>query len=302
VQVVRDGAIDALHAGHVAVVDPSGVVLAAVGDVETEWYPRSAVKPFQAAAALALGGVRPPPPDEIAVMTRVLDRAGLTPRALRCPEALPADPAALRQHPRPTRLAHGCSGKHAGFLLATAAAGVDDPARYLAEDGLVQRAVRTYLRDVCGCDPRGPGVDGCGAPAWRMPLTALARGFARLAEAGEGVLAGVRDAMRTYPELVGGDQMVDTVLMRGDRQLVAKRGAEGMLGIAVDGVVGPLGVALKITDGAARAVGPVAVAVIERLGLSGAAALRRPPVMGGGVEHGGIEVTAELRTALAAIG
>jgi L-asparaginase II len=315
VQVVRDGAIDALHAGHVAVVDPTGRVLAAHGDPSVACYPRSALKPFQAAAALALCGTVRPPSDEIAIMTashtgarvhqaavtRVLDRAGLTPGVLRCPAALPTDPAMLVQHPPPTRLAHDCSGKHAGFLLAEVA-GSGDPTRYLAQDAAVQMAVRAWLRDVCGDEPAGPGVDGCGAPAWRLPLTALARGFAELAAADDGVLAMVAEAMRTHPDLVGGDGVVDTVLMHAERRLVAKRGAEGVMGIAVHGDAGPLGVAIKVSDGATRAVGPVAVAVVERLGLRGAVQLRRPPVLGGGTERGGVEVTSGLTATLAALG
>ena len=313
-QVVRDGAIDALHAGHVAVVDPAGRVLAAHGDPSVTCYPRSAVKPFQAAAALALCGTSLPPSDEVAIMTashvgarvhqaaaaRVLDRAGLTTGALRCPVALPGDPAMLRQYPPPTRLAHNCSGKHAGFLLAEVT-GRGHPEFYLAQDAPVQTAVRAWLRDTCGADPAGPGVDGCGAPAWRLPLTALGRGFAELAAADDGVLAVVADAMRTHPDLVGGDGVVDTVLMRAEERLVAKRGAEGVLGIAVRGDAGPLGIAIKVSDGAVRAVGPVAVAMVERLGLRGAAELRRPPVLGGGTEHGGVEVTTGLVAALATL-
>lgn len=315
-QVVRDGAIDALHAGHVVVVDPAGRVLAAHGDPSVVCYPRSAVKPFQAAAALSLCGATRPPSDEIAIMTashsgarvhqaavtRVLVRAGMTPGALRCPEALPTDAALLRQNPPPTRLAHNCSGKHAGFLLAAALGGRGEPARYLAEDAPVQTAVRAWLRDVSGAEPAGPGVDGCGAPAWRLPIAGLARGFARLAAADDVVLAAVAEAMRTHPELVGGEAIVDTVLMRAERRLIAKRGAEGVLGIALRGAAGPLGVAIKVADGAARAVGPVAVAVVERLGLRGAPVLRRPPVPGGGTEHGGVEVTAGLVDALAPLG
>ena len=314
-QVVRDGAVDALHAGHIAVVDPAGRLLAAYGDPLVECYPRSALKPFQAAAALALCGMARPPSNEIAIMTashvgalvhqdavtRVLDRAGMTAGALGCPAALPVDPAQLRQHPPPTRLAHNCSGKHAGFLLAAVRAR-DDPARYLAQDAPVQTEVRSWLRETTGAEPAGPGVDGCGAPAWRLPLAALARGFARLAAADDAVLAVVADAMRTHPVLVGGDGIVDTELMRAEERLIVKRGAEGVLGVAVRGSSGPLGVAIKVSDGGARAVGPVAVAVVERLGLRGTAALRRPPVLGGGAEHGGIEVAAGLRDSLATLG
>lgn len=309
-RVVRDDGIDALHTGHIAVVDGSGRLVAAHGDPEVEVYPRSAVKPMQAAAALELIDRRPPS-DEIAIMAashagsrthqaavlRLLDRSELTASALRCPPALPTDAGTLRQRPDATRLAHNCSGKHAGFLLATVAAGAD-PTGYLQADHPVQQAVSSSLRVVTASDLSGPGVDGCGAPAWRMPLVALARGFASLADA-DGALGAVAAAMRTHPLLVAGHDIVDTELMRAERSVVAKRGAEGVLACAVSAPRGPLGVAIKVSDGAMRAVGPVAVAILERLGMEGPASLRQPAVLGGGVRRGGVTVTPELHRSLA---
>lgn len=309
---MRDGADDAVHSGHVAVTDRFGTVLAAHGDPSVVIYPRSAVKPFQAAASLQVVAEHLPS-DETAVMaashvggdahqaavTRLLARADLTPAALQCPPSLPADPTMLDRHPEPTPLAHNCSGKHAGFLLASVAAGAD-PAQYVRPDGTVQQTVRTWLSDCCGA-LWGPGVDGCGAPAWRLSLRALAGGFARLASA-EGELATVVAAMRAHPALVGGAGVVDTELMRAEPAIIAKRGAEGVLAIAVMDPADPVGVAIKISDGATRATGPIAVAVLERLGLRGAPSVGRPVVLGGGVPHGAIEISAALHEGLADLG
>jgi L-asparaginase II len=312
--VVRDGALDALHCGHVAVVDGDGTVLAGAGDPDAVIYPRSALKPFQAAASLE--AIAPAPPtDEVALMAashtgslthqavvlRVLDRAGLTPGALRCPHALPVDAAALRQRPEPTRLAHNCSGKHAGFLLSTRERGAD-VRHHLDADAPVQRAVLRRVRDACATPPHGPGVDGCGAPAWRLPVVALAHGFARLAQVGDDhELAQVAVAMRTHPELIGGPGLVDTELMRCDRRVLAKRGAEGVLGIAVQRPPGAVGVAIKVSDGGARALGPIAAAVLQPLGIAVPVALARPEVLGGGQPHGALEPAAGLVDALSAL-
>ncbi|MBW3603531.1 MAG: asparaginase [Actinobacteria bacterium] len=311
-RVVRDGAIDALHSGHVVVVGGDGDIVAAHGDPTVVTYPRSALKPFQAAAVLEMAGARPPT-DELAIMAAshvgthahqvavvgLLDRAGLTAGALRCPPALPTDAAALRQRPAATRLAHNCSGKHAGFLLAAVGVGapLDD---YLHPEHPVQQAVLARLRAASEVHPQGPGVDGCGAPAWRLPLHALARAFVALADA-DAEASAVATAMRTHPALVGGHQIVDTELMQAEPTIVAKRGAEGTLACVVLPPVGPLGIAIKVSDGAARAVGPVAVAIIERFGLRGAHGLRCPEVLGGGVRHGAVEVTDELERALAGL-
>jgi L-asparaginase II len=302
-----------MHCGHVVVVDAQGAVLASAGVPDTVIYPRSALKPFQAAASLDLIEHAALPTDELAIMAashtgtrthqgvvlRLLSRADVAPAALRCPLALPIDRGALRERPAPSRLAHNCSGKHAGFLLATRHAG-GDPRSYLAEDAPVQRAVLRWVRGACGTVPEGPGVDGCGAPAWRLPLLALAHGYARLAGA-PGSLGEVATAMRTHPELVGGEGRVETMIMAADSDVTAKGGAEATLGIAVRAPVGPIGVAIKVSDGATRALGPVAAAVLACLGIRVPATLARPDVLGGGRPHGALEVTDALQAALAGL-
>ena len=89
--------------------------------------------------------------------------------------------------------------------------------------------------------------------------------FAGLAGGGLGP-SGARcaDAMRDHPALVGYDGAIDTELMRAEPGLVAKIGAEGVLAI---GLPDGRGLALKVRDGALRAVAPAAVALAR--GCSG---------------------------------
>jgi L-asparaginase II len=126
------------------------------------------------------------------------------------------------------------------------------------------------------------GVDGCGAPAHTLTLTGLARAFAAVASAPAGSpVASVRVAMTTHPDMVGGTGRDVTALMEGVPGLVAKDGAEGVLAAALpDGRA----VALKLADGSWRAFAAVALEALDRLGVdtSGAAGLRRAPVLGGG--------------------
>jgi L-asparaginase II len=74
----------------------------------------------------------------------------------------------------------------------------------------------------------------------------------------------VADAMRAHPELVAGTGSEDTVLMGAVPGLIVKRGADGVHAAAVPGVGA---VALKISDGSARARVPVLLAALRRLGL-----------------------------------
>nr|MBA2529990.1 asparaginase [Euzebyales bacterium] len=281
VRVVRNGVVESAHSGHVAVCDPSGAVVAALGDAELPTYVRSAVKPFQALAILELleqAGVTLDV-DGLAIgcashdgteahqieAARLLAEAGLDEAALQCPPALPKDLPTILDQRRPEPLAHNCSGKHAAFLLAHTAIG-EPPASYLDTASQLQRRVRDHLAEVSGATPTGPGIDGCGAPAWVLPLRGLATGFARMAVAGDGHLLRVRAAMTARPDLVGGEEAFDTQFMRHDPRVVAKRGAEAVLAAGLDRAGAPVGVAIKIVDGGARADGPVMAAVLEVLG------------------------------------
>lgn len=345
VRVVRDGVVESVHRGSVAVADADGALLAGLGEPERETYVRSAVKPLQALAVLdllSLAGIaldragiaiacasHAGADDHLIEAARLLALAGLDESALRCPPALPTDLAALCAASEPTRLAHNCSGKHAGFLYAQVAAGAD-PARYLDLASPVQRRVRERLAEVSGTRPRGPGVDGCGAPAWRLPLTRLATAFARLAravpaaplaagpadqgapgagangaadrDATERALGLVVSAMTARPELVGGAGAHDTAVMIADGRVVAKRGAEAVFAAGVRGLAGgPVGVAVKVADGAGRAAGPTAGAVLAALGCTVPATVRAPEILGGDRPHGRLEVDEALDTVAAAL-
>lgn len=55
VEVRRAGMVESVHRGHVVIVDAEGAVRAAIGAPDGVIYPRSAVKPLQAAAMLEAG-------------------------------------------------------------------------------------------------------------------------------------------------------------------------------------------------------------------------------------------------------
>jgi len=316
--VWRDGVVESVHRGSVAVAAADGTILAALGDPARATYVRSAAKPFQALAMLELlaGAAVDVDARALAIAcashqgddlqqieaARLLALADLDESALRCPPALPAahaSPSELRRDQRlPERLAHNCSGKHAGFLLATVAAG-QDPSDYLQAGSLVQRRVRAALAEVTGDEPTGPGVDGCGAPAWVLPLRGLAVAFARLAAGASPALAQVGASMRGHPLLIGGVDCDDSALMLADAGVVAKRGAEAVFAAGWrDPVRGPVGVAVKVEDGGSRAAGPVAAAVLAGGGASVPESVRRPVVLGGGVPHGRLEPATTLASLL----
>ncbi len=289
-EVRRGGLIESLHRGRVAVCDPEGEVLEASGDPDGYVYVRSSAKPFQA-LPLVLSGVAGDfglTEEELAVacashnaeerhmaaVRSILDKAGLSEEALQNGAHPPMyEPAAAKliqggEEPRPI---HGnCSGKHAGMLAVCVHEGWDTES-YRDPRHPLQQWILTLIAEVCGVerDAIVLGGDGCGAPAFAMPLRNLATGFARLS-AGERLspeLANaareVRDAMRNHPFMVAGTGRFDTTVMEAT-SLVAKSGAEGVFAA---GSPGGWGMAIKISDGSGRAVRPAALAALARRGV-----------------------------------
>ncbi|NHO84708.1 asparaginase [Micromonospora sp. CMU55-4] len=306
-EVVRSGFVEGFHRGSVVVLDAAGAPVAGAGDVTSPIFPRSSNKPMQAIGMLRAGLPLTDPADlalvsashageefHIERVTALLRGGGLTGDALHCPPDLPVGEAAreavLRAGGGPARVLMNCSGKHAGMLRTCLAAGWPLDGYWRPEHPLQQRLTAT-IEEFTGERAAAVGVDGCGAPVLAVSLTGLARAFLRLVDAEPGAVERtVADAMRTYPELVGGTQAEDTRLMRGVPGLLAKIGAEGVIAAAVPGVGA---VALKIDDGAARARTPVLVSALARLDVRAPILTEyaEPPLLGGGLPVGAIRPT-----------
>jgi len=292
--VLRDGHVESIHRGHVAVVDADGRLLAWAGEPRLLVFPRSAFKPFQsypfvASGAFARSGLGDDAlalisgshggTDAHAALARdILARAGVDEGALRCGSHTPYDEAtaaALRERrEKPGPLRHNCSGKHAGMLLYARLSGakLDD---YVDPNHPVQREIFDRFRDLLGepfVDPV-PAIDGCSAPTPRIPLATLAHAFALLARGRDRdgrelpALAAIRDAMRAHPENVAGEGRLDTIVMRTVANVVCKAGAEAVhaAGLLDRGI----GIAVKIEDGSRRALGPAAVGALGEVGALG---------------------------------
>lgn len=248
VAVTRGGLVESRHQAH-AVVVRGGEILKSWGDPDLVAYIRSAAKPLQAlplvpydlpsdelAIACASHEARP---DQLVAVRALLERAGATADDLECGA----------EHG--SRLRHNCSGKHAGFLYLSRARGWDREGYRLPEHPLQQELLALVAATVGR--PAGDvalAVDGCGVPTFALSLREMAGIFAGLAAGEPAGAETVVAAMTAHPELVGGQQAVDTLVMRALPCAVAKRGAEGVL---CAGLPDGTGVALKVQDGAYRA-------------------------------------------------
>jgi L-asparaginase II len=329
VHVLRGEILESRHRCEAAVCDVEGRLHAGTDDSGRVTTLRSSAKPFQLLALVERGGAERWGfgDEQLAVMAAshtgsayhralvagILERLGLEARHLACGYHDPMDPESLaevRLDPgRRSPIYNNCSGKHAAMLAL--ARSEDWPVEgYERPEHPVQQAVRRVMVDLFG----GSGVelqtatDDCGVPVFATSLPVMARLYARLAAANEDgeprelALHRIRMAMTTYPNAVGGAQRFSTRLMdvlRG--RVVAKGGAEGLECI---GLLGRgLGLVVKCEDGANRAAGPAAIALLDQLGVLQETdrmqleSLRAPRLRNhSGLEVGRLEVQVEVAT------
>ena len=327
--VWRGTIAESRHHLEAALCDRDGRLQAETADPEAVTTFRSSAKPFQLLPLVERGHAdrlgltdeqlavmaasHTGSPYHVALVQGLLTQLGLSVDQLVCGYHDPEDPeslAALRagtEHP--SALYNNCSGKHTGLLALCLAEGWPLAGYQLPEHPL-QQLLRRTVAECCGLAPEalGTAVDGCSLVVFALPLSAMARGYARLVAAttrNDGdvrtrALARIARAMTSHPLAVEGKGRLSTTLMQvTNGRLLAKGGAEGLqlIGLVDRG----LGLAIKCDDGAMRATAPAAIAVLEHLGaLSGAelAALaekRRPKVTNVvGLEVGHLEAVLKV--------
>ncbi len=262
VTMSRGSVVEAVHWVHgVAVQD--GRIVQRAGHPQLVTFFRSSSKPIQ---ALPLAREREDVTETELAIACASHRAGdaqLAAAASLLAKA-PATEDDLECGPQegrgPSRLAHNCSGKHAGFLAVCRARGWPTEGYRLAEHPLQQLLLDEIAAAAEVARDRIPtAIDGCGVLTFALTLERMAHSFSRLArlDAGDKIVA----AMTAHPELIGYEQGAnDTELMRARPGWIAKGGAEGLICAASpDG----LGVALKVEDGAMRGLRPALAAFLE---------------------------------------
>ncbi|MES2179205.1 MAG: asparaginase [Gemmatimonadota bacterium] len=287
--VTRGAVVESRHRVHAAVVNSAGDLTATARDPSLVSHWRSCAKPFQIMPLIESGGFdsvgwgddqlalacgsHGGEPEHVAIAQAMLSSIGLEEGDLACG---PHEPLASRGQKvlrettgRPTRLHNNCSGKHSA-MLARALAARWPTVGYEREDHPVQQSCLAEVAKWTGV-PAGDiplAVDGCGCVVFALPLDAMARSYARLADGARRsheIPSRVIHAMQTRPFLVGGSDRFDSALIEvTNGRVVAKVGAEGVHSIALidDGI----GIAIKVEDGAQRAQFPAVISVLQHFG------------------------------------
>jgi L-asparaginase II len=297
-KVVRGETLESLHRGHLIIVDGNGETLYKIGNPETVTFMRSSAKPFQVLPFLLSGGAEhfSFTDDEIALAcgshsgedfhletaAKMLAKCGLREQDLRCGSHLPFSEsvanAMIKADKLPNQLHNNCSGKHAAMLAFCKYINAD-LTTYEDFNHPIQRQILEIVKQFCEFKDVKLAVDGCAAPNFALPISAMAKGFAKLVfppqtfdkklkNACERIVA----AMTNFPQNVGGTERLDTLIMQELKgQIICKIGAEGvwLAGILpCEKYKSGLGIAFKIEDGDdKRARAAVAIELLRQLQL-----------------------------------
>ena len=289
IELTRGQTLENQHFGAVAVVNAQGSLLASVGDPQHLVFSRSTLKPFQALPFMQGGGPayfglaseqlamlcasHSGEPMHVAQVQTMLDKAGLDHETLGCGCHVPyfVEHGVTAGSGAYDERHHNCSGKHTGFLAYYVQHGLP-LAGYLEPAHPLQQAVRGCVAKAAGLQEADLklGIDGCSAPNFAMPLSALAQAYARLAAVREDdefgqSFAQLSSAMSMHPQLVSGTYRNDEAFMRAGRgDWVTKVGADGVQAVASRSRGEAF--AIKISDGSKPALFAATVEVLEQLG------------------------------------
>jgi L-asparaginase II len=286
----------------------TGEELSSIGDPRPVTYFRSASKPFQALPFITSGAANEfafteeevalacashsGEPMHVEIAGRMLEKIGLNESDLQCGTHLPFNEneleRLLRANAEINQLYNNCSGKHAAMLAFARRINADTD-RYLLPQSPVQQAILKTVSIFCEIpiEEIQIGIDGCCAPNFAMPLSSMARGFLNLVappddfadDVVRSAAARIVSAMLNHPELIGGSERLDTMLMKAALgKLISKVGADGVWLCGVlpcDQFPKGSAIALKIEDGDDKRARPVvAVEVLKQLGILSTDALR----------------------------
>lgn len=293
VNVIRGGRVESIHRGDWVLVDVSGRILAHKGDPMKRTFWRSSAKPFQALPTLEAGAAEKysmtteeisllcashnGEPRHVETALGLLHKMGLDESALDCgpaqPMLLEAAFETIGRGESFTQLQNPCSGKHSGMLALCLLKGWPLE-NYIMKDHPVQKEMLKSIAHAVSMEEKdiGIAIDGCGVPVFELPLYNMALAYARLSlpEAyfeGVGLRAAktVAHAMTTAPFFVAGTRRLDTNLMEATQgRILAKLGAESVYCVSL--MTKGIALVLKIEDGSYRAIDPVVIDLLSRMG------------------------------------
>ena len=233
----RSGLVEEEHFGFIKFLGRDGIV--SVGD-DGVYFLRSCAKPLQASLAIDLGlglnseqlaiccGSHAGEEVHLKAVRSVLEKFNISESLLKCGEHQPLSATAQRNlvlNGEPCLQVHNnCSGKHA-FMLACCKKMGWDLYSYDELEHPLQQMIKQKVNELCEIDKEYPvTIDGCGVPIFSMPLVNMVRGFVNVFN----LYPQLKEACINHPYLIGGENRLDSAVMRGNPHLACKVGAGGL--------------------------------------------------------------------------
>ncbi len=169
------------------------------------------------------------------VFSSILRKTGLQEQQLLLPPSAPCGTIAyenwLHQHNAARPGYHPCAGNHLAVMLAQRAlTGSTDG--YTQVDSPIQTRIATRVSEYSGVPFSEIEItpDGCGLPAYTLPVSNIARIYQRLSWENSTVpeIEKMLSAIHHAPRMIEGDGCISTILNQ-EQNLIAKTGAGGLL-------------------------------------------------------------------------
>ncbi|WP_240417463.1 asparaginase [Paenibacillus periandrae] len=293
IHIIRGTLTESRHIVHLAVMDINRKLIVSAGNPSFYTFARSTAKLLQAIPLLEAGGAERLHLDDKQItlicashngedeharwVDRTLRQLNLDETALCCGIHEPFhEPTAerLKQANQPfTPLRNNCSGKHTGMLALAQMLGISNHS-YIEITHPVQQLMLHVIAEMSNLLPEQItlGTDGCGVPVFAMPLEALAFAYAQLgnpvnlSSARKEACSRIIRAISSEPYYIAGSDRFDTRLIEvTNGRIIGKMGAEGLFTLTIPEK--SWGIALKIEDGAKRALYPAVMETLIQLNL-----------------------------------
>lgn len=245
-EYIRDGLVEQEHSGFVLKLSLDRELLKVGDDKDYPFYLRSCAKPLQAALLIdySLDDFLQMTSEEIAICSAshageachcktvksILDKSGVSESDMKCglhkPLSISEKKRMLLNGEQENILQNNCSGKHA-MMLALCKKNGWDLSNYDEINHPLQVKIKEKIYSLCELNADYPVTkDGCGVPIYSMPLKNMLKGYLNLFT--DEKYSKIKNAFIENPYLIGGEDRLDTAIMRANKNLIAKVGAGGL--------------------------------------------------------------------------
>ena len=288
VEVTRSNEVESVHYGTAVLINSSGEVLKEWGNSDLLIYPRSALKPIQSLNLYKDGvaeGLKLT--DEYIALTTAshhaedlhqkmitewLEKINIGEDKLCCGADWPWNMddkfKANLKYKKKRRIFHNCSGKHCGHLAVSKYK--DLPIEnYNQNNHPIQKDLINLIENLSNFKIKNIGIDGCTLPNPLIPLKKFALAVAKIVDykslnENSDIAKRIFDSCVKFPEITGGSKSVNCALTKLSKgKAFFKNGAEGVFVAIIPEQKSAL--AVKITDGAARAAEVAIAGLISEL-------------------------------------